>query len=197
MWHRLWRRRCLLQETVCSDAGCGAVSGTLPLILTACRCMVWLSKGGDVSRCDCLGYGARHAVGTYRTDVSEERSASPFTFRTARCLPYPIMCTFGLYCELRMPYLLTQPFRYTWTLFYLATRTASPVPFRTGRYSHCRMSRYTQFSSVCCSYVVLVFCVFTEGAGIVCLPLADSRHIYQTRSLHVEVHKVSEPTGSN
>lgn len=65
MWHKLWRRRCLLQETVCSDAGCGAFSGTLPLIITACLCMIWLSKGGEVSRCDCLVYGARHAVGTY------------------------------------------------------------------------------------------------------------------------------------
>jgi hypothetical protein len=39
-WRRVW----------CS-------SGRLPLILTACRCILWLSQGGEVSRCDCLGYG--------------------------------------------------------------------------------------------------------------------------------------------
>ena len=153
-WRRAW---CSLRQTA-------ADSNSLPLYGLAFKSRwsftLWLSR---LWRPPCSRY--------VPTDVSEERSAaSRFTFSTARCLPYPKICSFGLYCELCMPCLLTQPFRYTWTLFYFATRTASPVPFR-------RVPRCTHFSSVCCSYVALVFCVFTDGPAIVCLPLAESRHI--------------------
>jgi hypothetical protein len=34
-----------------------------------------------------------------------------------------------------------------------------------------------QGTHILVQYVAVVFCVFTEGARIVCLPLAESRHI--------------------
>ena len=87
-WRRVW----------CS-------SGRLPLILTACRCIVGFQKA--VKFHIVIVWAMAPCSRYIPTDVSEERSASTFTFNTARCLPYPKKCSFGLYCELRLPYLLT------------------------------------------------------------------------------------------
>jgi hypothetical protein len=177
MWHKLWRRRCLLRETACCDVGCGAVPGRLPVILTACRrCVVWLSKGGGVSVV--IVWAMTPCSRYLPTDVSEERSGSTLVylqyctltaiskrsqFRSLLWTPHAVFINIALSLHVDI-ILFGNSFCFTHT-----------VPHRP--LFTCRVSRHTQFCSVCSSYVAVMFCVFTEGDGIVCLPLAEWRHI--------------------